>query len=359
MNWVGLADAEGAQFDLTGLANRTRRRAAKVTEAPGALANRGTLLMEADVAQFTVPRELITHALGASYGLSIAFGEADGLDFDLSLGRSTWSETLPLRITDELQVVRISYAWDVASRAAVLSVYQPRSQHLAQVLITDPRPMPLAALRSLVHDAPDMCRANEISFLALSREFEPAGAMPGLDRRTLIDTSRGPRRISEIAAGDLVYTADGDRREVISTVSRVLPARGSFAPYNLHAPYLGLERDLLVSGETLIELQGSDVEYLLGVEQVLAQASQVGDRAYLGEDQSTATYHQLILEEPELLDASIGVLSLNLCAAQPNGLAAATTLWADVGGRVARHIGDPLPLARLYEVITLNAARAA
>ena len=183
--------------------------------------------------------------------------------------------------------------------------------------------------------------------------------MPGLDRRTLIDTPRGLRRISEIVAGDLVYTAQGDRREVITAVSRVLPARGSFAPHNLHAPYLGLERDLLVSGETLVELQGSDVEYLLGVEQVLAQASQVGERASLGEDQATVTYHQLIFEEPELLDASIGLLSLNLRAAEPRGLAAATTLWADVVGRDVRHASDPLPLARPYEVVTLNATRAA
>ena len=68
MNWVGLADAEGAQFDLTGLANRTRRRAAKVTEAPGALANRGTLLMEADVPSSPFPENSSPMPLARAMG---------------------------------------------------------------------------------------------------------------------------------------------------------------------------------------------------------------------------------------------------------------------------------------------------
>lgn len=358
MSWVGLADARGAQFDLTGLSNRPRRQPQKVADRPGALATRGTLLMEADVAQFAVPRPLIDHGLGASYGLTVAFGEADALEFTLSIGQSRWIHKLPLMITNELQVVRISYAWDAASQAAVLSVFQPRSQHLAQVLLPAPRPIPLAALRGLIHDAPEMCRANDISFVALSRAFEPAGAMPGLARQTQVATPEGLRTVTDIKAGDEVLTMDDEAVPVLATVKRTLPARGSFAPCRLRAPYLGLARDLHLSAETLVELQGSDVEYLLGVEQVLAQASQVGERDSAGSDVLTATYHQLILPQPELLDASIGVLSLNLGAALPKGIAAATTLWADAPGPVA-HEAQPYPLARPYEVVTLNAARAA
>ncbi|MEM1374907.1 MAG: Hint domain-containing protein [Pseudomonadota bacterium] len=361
MSWVGLADRAGAQFDLTGLSNRPRRRPERVRESAGALATRGTLMLEADVAQFTIPRLLIDHGLGASFGLAIGFGETDSLEFALSIGDADWVESLPLRITDELQTVRMTYAWDAASRAAVLSIFQPRSQHLAQVILPAPRPIPLAALRSLIHEAPEMCRAGDIGFVALSRAFEPAGAMPGLARNTQFMTPSGLRFVSEIDRGDAVIDVEGRPQRVLSAARRTLPARGSFTPYRLRAPYLGLARDLISSGESLIELQGSDVEYLLGVERVLAHASQVGERDFAGSaaDQTTVTYYQLLLERPVLVDASIGVLSLNLGAASPTGIAAATTLWADAGPVLRGHDPQPFPVARSYEVVTLNASRAA
>ncbi|MEM6896517.1 MAG: Hint domain-containing protein, partial [Pseudomonadota bacterium] len=276
MNWVGLADAHEVEFDLTGLSNRTRRQPVKLTQRPDALACRGTLMLEADVAAFTVPRDLISHGLGASFKLSVAFGRNDHLDFMLSIGDGYWEHRLPLNITDEVEVVRITYAWDAATRAAVLSVYQPRSQHLAQVLVPAPRPVPWAALRALIHDAPEMCRVNDVSFVALSRAFEPAGPMPGLTRRCEIATPLGMRPIGDMDTGDVVLTPRGAACRVLAQVRRRLPARGSFAPYVLRAPSMGLEHDLTLSAESLVELEGSDVEYLLGTERVLAQARQIG-----------------------------------------------------------------------------------
>ncbi|MEM8591947.1 MAG: Hint domain-containing protein [Pseudomonadota bacterium] len=362
MSWVGLADSRGAEFDLSGLSQLSQTRPLKITERPGAFAARGTVMLEADVAQFTVPRPLLGHGLGASFGLTVEFGTEDMLDFKLNIGDNSWDHRLPLKITNELQIVRITYAWDVATRAAVLSVYQPRSQHLAQVMVAEPRSIPWAALRSMIHDAPEMCRANEVGFVALSRAFEPAGAMPGLTGPTAIATPEGLRPIVEIEADDYVLSPHGVPRRVIAAVRRDLPARGSFTPHILHAPYLGIERDMVLSGESLVELQGPDVEYLLGVEQVLAEAHQVGEPETLQpeETEPVVRYHQLILEDAELFDAGVGVLSLNLGASKPEGLAAVTTLWADAAGAgLLSHRPDPFPLARPYEIVTLNASRAA
>ncbi|MEM9853486.1 MAG: Hint domain-containing protein [Pseudomonadota bacterium] len=363
MSWVGLADRHGAAFDLTGLSNRPRRHPVKLAERPNAIAHRGTIMLEANIAQFTVPRALISHALGASFSLKIAFGTQNKLDFSLSMRDASWEERLPLHISEELQVVRVTFAWDWATRAAVLSVFEPRSQHLAQCLLPSPRAIPWAALRELIHDAPEMCRANDISFVALSRAFEATGAMPGLARRTILQTTNGPRQIGDISAGDLVLAYDGAPRRVLASVKRLMPARGSFMPHDLRAPYLGLERDLVVSGETLVELHGADVEYLLGVERVLAQANQVGNKQapFSAAEQATICYHQLIFEDVELMDAGVGLASLNLGAALPDGLSGATTLWADLGNacRQTPHPITPYPLARPYEVVTLNAARAA
>lgn len=362
MSWVGLADGHEAEFDLSGLMGRAGRRALQPPGRQELQACRRTIVLEADVAQFTVPRPLIGHGLGASFALSVAFGTSDMLDFSLSIGQDTWEHRLPLKITDDLQVVRISLAWDTATGAGVLSVYQPRSRHLAQCLVEAPRPMPWAALRSLVHEAPEMCLTNDVRFLAVSRHFEPAGAMPGLSGATGIATPVGIRPIREIVAGDLVLTPEGVARQVVTAVRRILPARGSFATHVLRAPYLGLARDITVSAETLVHLEGSDVEYLLGVEAVLAQADQLGEvRAAQGtRDRPTACYYQLVLEDVDVLDAGVGVSSLDLGAAARRGIAAATTLWADVEAEALQgHPPPPFPLARAYEIVTINAVRAA
>ncbi|MEM6895897.1 MAG: hypothetical protein AAF576_00860, partial [Pseudomonadota bacterium] len=133
-------------------------------------------------------------------------------------------------------------------------------------------------------------------------------------------------------------------------------------PYVLRAPSMGLEHDLTLSAESLVELEGSDVEYLLGTERVLAQARQIGERQVplTGLPPATVTYHQLILDSVEILDAGVGLATLNLGTAAPTGLSSATTLWADAAGHMPRGHGPaPHPLARAYEVVTLNAGRAA
>ncbi|MEL6914484.1 MAG: Hint domain-containing protein [Pseudomonadota bacterium] len=362
MSWVGLADAQGAEFDLLGLENRARVGMRPARARDDALACRGTILFEADVAQFTVPRPLVGHGIGASFMLQVDFGTEDKLDFTLSVGDAVWQHRLPLKITNDLQVVRVSYAWDAASRAGVLSVYQPRSRHVAQCLVPEPRPVPWAVLRSLIHEAPDMCRANEMSFVALSRGFEPAGPMPGLRGDVEVATPGGMRRICEIGMEDRVLSPDGRPLRVIRPVRRQLPARGSFAPFRLRAPYLGLDHDLTLSGESLVRLEGPDVEYLLGVEAVLAQANQLGESraSSVRPRASLASYHQLVLEEADTLDTGVGISSLDLTPVPRAGLGAATTLWADMSQSApvsARR--DEIPLARPYEIMTLNATRAA
>ncbi|MEO1704629.1 MAG: hypothetical protein AAFR50_04730, partial [Pseudomonadota bacterium] len=60
------------------------------------------------------------------------------------------------------------------------------------------------------------------------------------------------------------------------------------------------------------------------------------------------------------VDATIGVSSLDLPPVPREGLAAATTLWADVSPRApVRPASEPLPVARGYEIVSLNATRAA
>ncbi|MEO0485485.1 MAG: Hint domain-containing protein [Pseudomonadota bacterium] len=360
MTWIGLADVNGAAFDLNGL--QGGQGGAELLGAAGGAAQRGTILLEAEIAHYTVPRPLIQGGLGASFQIAIAIGTRDNLDFRLSAGGEDLARTLSLRVTDEPQTLKVSYAWDVASGAAVLSVYQPQSNHLEQVLISSPKALPWAALRSMMHEGTTMCRANQVAFLAISKDFEPAGPMPGLTGELEVSTPLGPRPIRDIAPGDWVLTGDGRASNVLASVSRSVPARGSFTPYLLRAPYLGLERDVVLSAESYVQFHGSDVEYLLGVESVLGHAGQVGEKHGVGGDLAApvVTYYQLVLPSVEIMEGSASVCSMNFGSAAPDPIARAATLWADVGDRwLLQHGPNPHPVARQYEIVTLNAARAA
>jgi len=59
---------------------------------------------------------------------------------------------------------------------------------------------------------------------------------------------------------------------VLQTATRTVPARGSFAPIRMRAPYFGLQDDIIISPEQHVVIDGPEVEYLFSCEKVLTPA---------------------------------------------------------------------------------------
>jgi hypothetical protein len=59
---------------------------------------------------------------------------------------------------------------------------------------------------------------------------------------------------------------------VLHRLSRRVPARGSFCPVRLRAPYFGLQEDIVVSSEQRLLVDGPQVNYLFGQNAVLVPA---------------------------------------------------------------------------------------
>ncbi|MFN3845652.1 MAG: Hint domain-containing protein, partial [Paracoccaceae bacterium] len=100
----------------------------------------------------------------------------------------------------------------------------------------------------------------------------PPERAPWLGLRTPVDTARGPVAAGALRPGDLVHTADNGLQPVLRVKRLRLPGRGSFAPVILRAPFLGQGSDVLMSADQLIAMNGAEVEYMFGVEQVLVHA---------------------------------------------------------------------------------------
>ncbi len=121
--------------------------------------------------------------------------------------------------------------------------------------------------------------------------------MPALGPRTPIATPRGFVPAASLGPGDIVLTRDAGPRPVVRILRHGGSGPGPFAPVHLRAPYFGLGTDLLVSGAQQIALSGIEVEYLFGVDEVLAEARHLADgtRARLSRQLTQMTWIALDL----------------------------------------------------------------
>ncbi|WP_147126439.1 Hint domain-containing protein [Shimia ponticola] len=371
MGWIGLCDRIGAEFDFGGLPQLGSKTsaAAYLNRPKTPLATRGTLMLEAEIPHFTVRRRLLDfegqtrNGAGRScFEIIIKMHTNAQLEVTLRVDDQSWTRRLNADIREQGHTVRVSYAWDAASRAAVLGLYQPGTGHLDQVLIPAPRPIPWDDLSDLVQGRHSTTIEPGVEFIALSDQFEAMGPMPSITGHTILQTLSGPKPISKVTPQDAIQLEDGRYAQPLRLLRRMLPARGSLAPLRVCAPYFGLKRDFEVSFAAHLLMAGSDVEYLLGSEAVLARAAHLLDGRCVthGAERTLVPYYQVVFDTVEVMQGPVGIQSMILPTASPNSLTASTTLLADLPDGLAFDHGDlPFPMARRYEMVTLNAARAA
>ena len=101
----------------------------------------------------------------------------------------------------------------------------------------------------------------------------PACFTPG----TLIETIEGPRPIEAISVGDLVLTAGCGYQPVIWVGRGRVAAEGRFAPIRIAAGALGNDRDLVVSPQHRVLIEGWAAELYAGQDAVMVPAKHLVD----------------------------------------------------------------------------------
>jgi len=182
-----------------------------------------------------------------------------------------------------------------------LTVERPEEHQVTSTPVRDVRPMPLHALRNLLMGRGDQTRAGDVVFVALSDDVEPVGPVPSLDPDAMIETPFGYKPAGTLQRGDTVVSRGGTVVPVLHRIDRCVPARGSFAPIRLRAPYFGLLQDVRVAPEQRLVIDGSEVEYLFDQEAVLVPARHL-DNGFAARKEATGAtvrYTQLILPAHE------------------------------------------------------------
>ena len=359
MSWIGLTDHRDGRFAPSGLG----------TDRIGGLLpkvmHRGTVMFETPVPgqvrphdllgvshRFPWPRDLMFRAIPGGGIAMVHRHKADVIHAALQWAGDGRAHTL-----------RVTYAWDISTGWARLALEQPEGGHSLTDMVQTPRPLVANDLRDLMLGGDMRSLSTEVLFGALSTDIAPIGPMPTLHPATPIATPDGYRDAGQLQRGDTVLTDTGSVVPVLHLVRTRVPARGSFAPVRLRAPYFGLTRDIIVAPEQRLVLQGSEVEYNFGQEAVLVPARHVvnGTAATWAAKGAVADYVQVVLPGHEVLKAAgCAVESLYIGRIRRDEHKLAASILAGVPSRLLPEHARPYhQVLRPFEAITLLDQRAA
>ncbi|GGF61592.1 Hint domain-containing protein [Mameliella alba] len=346
MGWIAVAD-EGGRWLRQDWAESPADR----------LLPRGTLMVEVPVTGATRPERLVTLERETPWpgSLSLTALPGEGLALVVTQGTQVVQAVLPLDLDRREGGLRITYAWDSPARRGRVAAERTDGTLLALRDIAAPPPLLAADAQALDGQGLALC--------ALSEAVEPLGPVPTLDAATQVETPQGARSVADLRCGDTVLTRSGAVVPVLAPLERRVPARGSFRPVRLRAPYFGLRADLVVAPGQSLVVSGTDVAYLFGCEAVLVPASAlVNGRAAVFEDTGPlVTWHQLLLPGHEaLVSEGAGIESLYVGRLRRRREILRETLLAEVPpGLMPEHGGRSLKALAPFEAITLAETRAA
>ncbi len=364
MTWIALTDHDDRRLSLRGLGS-DKKDTPVLADNPGTLLTRGTLMFETRLSGDGRPQVLFGYKTEFPGLRSLTFQAipGGGIAMVQVQGKDITHAAIKHKDSGRTDVVRIVYSWDSVARWGRMTLEQPEEFTVLSVTVNNPRPLNLADIRDLMLGQNGQTFAPDMIFAALSDRIEPIGPMPTLLPSTPLATPWGYKPAAQLQRGDTVLTQGSGVVPVLHRVSRTVPARGSFRPVRLRAPYFGLQQDIIVSPDQRLMIDGPEVEYLFNQEAVLVPARHlVNGFAALAEPCGPMIrYTQLVLPAHEtMLAAGTALESLYIgrIRRSPEHLHS-SVLHALDRGSLPEH-GRPVhQVLRWFEAIHLARQRAA
>jgi hypothetical protein len=328
---------------------------------------RGALVVETRLAAEAGPQTILAMALrGAGLTtLTLRAIPGGGVVLVIAGAEALFHATVQLEADARTDILRLTYAWDVARDTGRLALEWPARQVTRIVETGRAVPLAPADIAGLGGFFDLKCAHPDLIFAAFSDDVEPVGVMPGFAVGTPISTQLGPRRADALRRGDVLVPGEPGTgpQIVLETIARSVPAFGAFRPVLLRAPYFGLHSDIVVSAEQRLLIGGSEVEYAFGCEQVLVPARHLvnGMAALWAEVGPVVRYAQVLLPAHTGLVAAGTVLeSLYVGRLRRDPRRGAASLLAGTDPAfLPEHARAPLRVLSPFEAITLAERRVA
>lgn len=351
MTWLALADQKSHAFH-------------DAMKEPMSL-ERGTVMIEASLTSQSKPQTLLGLTLQTEQDFDFAINAMPkgGIHLLVRQGQEMVHAALIHDTEEQNELFRISYAWDLPAQKAHLVIERPGTQTISRRVIDRPLGLSPRAIEALVRPSNLRQMAEDVVFAAISDQVEPIGPMPAICPTAPVLTPTGPRPAGELQRGDLVMTLQGEAVPVLQTLRRTVPAKGSFEPVRLRAPYFGLQKDIVVTPEARLVVGGSQVEYLFGADNVLVPVKHLtaDSSARIEEGHKLVTYVQLLLPDHEaIIVGGTALESLGIGRIRrKKDLVGATILAQFDPSTLPEHPKTAFPVLKHYEAVTLAHLRAA
>lgn len=304
MTWLALTDHKDRRLSLRGLGTE-KRATPVVADVPDQVLNRGSIVFETELAEDSKPQVLFGYTTSHPSHRSLVFQAIPGGGVAMVhvQGDKIAHAAIAHKNAGRAEILRLTYAWDIKYNWGRLTLELVGESAVTSVAVENPLPLTLDDLRDLMLGRSNHDYAPDMIFAALSNEIEPIGVSPTLSPLTPVATPWGYRNAGTLKRGDTVYTAEGEVVPVLQTISRTVPARGSFAPIRMRAPYFGLQDDIIIAPEQHVVIDGPEVEYLFSCEKVLTPARHLvnGFAARTEPCGHLTSYTQLILPNHETI----------------------------------------------------------
>jgi hypothetical protein len=209
----------------------------------------------------------------------------------------------PLQM-DGAGIARLVYDWDGPGRGWTLKLELPETGLVRETRGRNPMPLHLEDLLAICATEGNVRRHSSVLWFGVRNGPALSERSPWIGPTTLIETVAGPLPANLLRAGDMIRVGEEAFRPLISVHHSELPARGSFSPVLLRAPYFGAPEDILVSASQLVALSGPEVEYLFGEDEVLAEAGHLIDGRAALHDPRRAVTSCVMLDIGEALTIS-------------------------------------------------------
>lgn len=352
MGWFAIADSETTNFR----APRSGR---------DGLLPRGTLMIETRLSPDGRPQTLLafeSYHCG-DFKLSVQAIPGGGVVLVMAENGEAFHATLDHDAQDRADLLRISYSWDLMLGSGRLAIERPEHGKMVKLMLERPRAMRVADVRAMTREPGRRLMDRDVEFFAVSDRVEPVGPTPSLGGDVPVLGSDRYVSVGALRRGDLVETLEAGLVPVLHAVRRTVPARGSFRPVRLRAPYFGLRHDIVVAPDQRLVVGGPEVEYIFGREAVLVPARHLvnGISAISLSGPPTVTYCQVILPRHEsMIGAGCPIESLYIGRLRRKPAQLAQSVLAEIDRTLLpEHSKSSYPMLRPFEAVTLMQQRAA
>lgn len=364
MTWLAISDHDDRRLSLRGL-GLDKKPAPLLADHPRSLLARGTILFETRLTADGRPQVLLGYKASHPWQRSLIFQAipGGGIAMVQVQDKAICHAAIQRKDAGRADVVRVTYSWDSPAKWGRLTLEHLEDSRVIQTYVENPRPLALEDIRDLMLGQGDHSFAPDMVFAALSDQIEPIGPCPSLLPSTPIATPWGYKPLGDLRRGDTVMTRDSGVVPVLHGLARRVPARGSYRPIRLRAPYFGLQQDIIVSPDQRLIIDGPEVEYLFSQEAVLVPARHlVNDFAARIEPcGAVIDYAQLLLPNHDtLLAAGTTVESLYVGRIRRNGALLNSSLLAPLErASLPEHAKPAHHVLKWYDAIHLARQRAA